>query len=93
MINNWTFFGKPAKNYLRTYESTGKIATGQEDDYITGCLIGYQYFKENSKLTAIDLNKQQALDGDPKAMQSINFARNLERAGNTTTFFIIEKVK
>ena len=35
----------------------------------------------------------QALDADLKAIQQINFARNLDGAGNTTMFFIIEEVK
>ena len=34
-------------------------------------------------MIAIDLSKQQALDADPKAIQQINFTRNLDRDGNT----------
>ena len=44
-------------------------------------------------MIAIDLSKQQALDVDPKAIQQINFTENLDRAGNTIMFFIIEEVK
>ena len=44
-------------------------------------------------MIAIDLSKQQALDADPKAIQQINFTANLDRAGNTTMFFIIEEAK
>ena len=29
----------------------------------------YSYFKENYKIIAIDLSKQQALDSDPRAIQ------------------------
>ena len=61
---------------------------GQGDDYTTGCLLDYPYFKENYTLIAIDPSKQQALDADPKAIKSINFIGNLERTGNTTMFFI-----
>ena len=53
----------------------------------------YSYFKENYKLIAIYLSKQQALDVDPRAIQKINFTANLDRDGNTTMFFIIEKPK
>ena len=42
-------------------------------------------------MIALDLNKQQALDADPKAIQEINLTENLDRAGNTTVFFIIEE--
>ena len=76
-----------------TYENVRKIATGKGDDYTTGCLLDYSYFKEDYKLIGIDLSKQQALDTDPRAIQKINFAANLDRADNTTMFFIIEQAK
>ena len=44
-------------------------------------------------MIVIDLSKQQALDADPRAIQQINFTVNLDRVGNTTTFFIIEEAK
>ena len=44
-------------------------------------------------MLAIDLSKQQALDADPRAIQQINFMANLDRDGNTTTFFVIEEAK
>ena len=44
-------------------------------------------------MIAIDLNKQQVLHANLKAIQQINFTRNLDRAGNTTMFFIIEEAK
>ena len=40
-----------------------------------------------------DLSKQQELDADPRKIQQINFTANLDRAGNTTIFFIIEQEK
>ena len=56
-------------------------------------MLDYPYFKENYKIIAIDLSKQQALDVDPRAIQQINFTANLDRAGNKTIFFIIEEAK
>ena len=44
-------------------------------------------------MIAIDLSKQQALDADPKAIQQINFTANLDRAGNTRFYFILEEAK
>ena len=41
-----------------------EIGTGQGDDYATGYLLNYLYFTEHYKLTAMDLNKQQAPDAD-----------------------------
>ena len=57
------------------------ISTGQGDDYTTGCLSDYIYFKSHYKMIAVDLSKQQAVDADPKAIQQINFTANLDRAG------------
>ena len=56
-------------------------------------MLDYPYFKENYKMIAIDLSKQQALDADPRAIQQINFTANLDRAGNTRIFFILEEAK
>ena len=77
----------------KTYENIRKFPIGQGDDYTTGCLLDYSYFKENYKLIAIDLSKQQELDVDPRAIQQISFTANLDRGGNTTMFFIIEEAK
>ena len=70
-----------------------KIATHQGEYYATGCLLDYPYFKKYYKLIAIDLNKQQKLDTDTKAIQQINFTENLDRAERETKFFIIEETK
>ena len=56
-------------------------------------MLDYYYFKENYKMIAIDLRKQQVLDADPRAIQQINFTANLNRPGNTTMLFIIEEAK
>ena len=93
MIDGRNFFDQPINSMNKTYENIRKIATGQGDDYTTGCLLDYTYFKKYYKMIAVDLSKQQALDADPKAIQQINFTANLDRAGNTTMFFIIEEAK
>ena len=93
MVDGKNFFDQPINSDLKTYENIRKIATGQGDDYTTGCLLDYTYFKKYYKMIAIDLSKQQALDADPKAIQQINFTANLDRAGNTRIYFILEEAK
>ena len=93
MVDGKNVFDQPINSKLKTYESIRKIATGKVDNYTTGCLLNYSCFKENYKMIAIDLRKQQALDADPRAIQQINFAANLDRAGNATMFSIIEEAK
>ena len=83
VINGENFFNQPIKNNKVTYENIKKIATGQGDDYTTGCLLDNSYFRNTYKMIAVDLSKQQALDSDPRAIQQINFTANLNRAGNT----------
>ena len=93
MVDGKNFFDQSINNDFKTYENIRKIATGKGDDYTTGCLLNYPYFKENFKIIAIDLSKQQSLDADLRAIEQINFTTNLNRAGNTTMLFIIEEAK
>ena len=44
-------------------------------------------------MLAVDFSKQQALDADPRAIQQINFTENLDSAGNTRIYFILEEAK
>ena len=93
MINGVNFFDQPIKNNKVTYENITKIAAGQGDDHIIGCLLDYSYFADTYKMIAVDLSKQKALDADPRAIQQINFTANLDRAGNTRVYFILAEAK
>ena len=93
MIDGKNFFDQAINNMIKTCKNIRKITIGQGDDYTTGCLLDYTYFKKYYKMIAIDLSKQQALDADPKAIQQINFTANLDRAGNTRIYFILEEAK
>ena len=59
MIDGQNIFDQPVKNNKITYENIRKIATGQKDDYATGCILDYAYFRDNYKMIAVDLGKQQ----------------------------------
>ena len=89
-IDGKKVFDQPVTNDFETYENIRKIFTGQADDYTTGFLLYCPYFKENYKIIAIDLSKQQALDVEPKIIQQINFTANLDREGNTKIFLNIK---
>ena len=92
MIDGKNFFDKPIKNNKETYENIRKVATGQGDDYTTGCLLDYSYFIDSYKTIAVDLRKQ-ILDANPRANQQINFIANLDRADNIRIYFILEEAK
>ena len=58
MIDGKNSFHQPIKNNKITYENIRKIATGQGNDYTTGCLLDYSSFKENDKMITIDISKK-----------------------------------
>ena len=73
-MTEWkNFFDQPIRNNLVTYDNIRKIAIGQGNDYTTGCLLDYSYFKHYYKMIAIDLSKQLALDVDPKSNTTNQF--------------------
>ena len=84
-------FDQAVKHKLMTCDNIRKIATVQGDDYTTGCLLDYNYFKNCYKMTVVDLSKQQRLNVNPSVMQQIIFRGNV--AHETTIFVIIEEAK
>ena len=86
LIDRKSFFDLPVKNEEEAYEKI--VDMSNNNDYTTGNLIHFAYFKKNYKLTAIDLSKQTKLK-DP---QQINFIGKLKNHDHgATMFFIIEK--
>ena len=68
---------------IKQYDEIRKVSTGYGDDYTTGCLLDYAYFKDHYRLIAVDLTKQKALDADPRAMQQIVFQEVVGGDANT----------
>lgn len=58
-----------------------------------GNYLDYTYFKKYYDIIEIDLNKQQALNANPKAIRQVNFTGNLDRDGSTTIFSILKRKK
>ena len=73
MIDGRNFYDQPINDVLKQYDEVRKVSTGYGDDYATGCLLDYAYFKDNYRLIAVDLSKQKALDADLRAIQQIVF--------------------
>ena len=93
MINGENVFDQPVKDNKVTYENFRKVYKSKGDNYTTGCLLDYPYFRDNNKMIAVDLSKKQALDADSRAIQQINFIENLDRTSNTRIYFILEEAK
>ena len=67
LIDGRNFYDQPINDIIKQYDEVRKVSTGYGDDYTTGCLLDYAYFKDNYRLIAVDLSKQKALDADPRA--------------------------
>ena len=72
-IDGRNFYDQPINDSIKQYDEVRKISTGQGDDYTTGCLLDYSYFRTNYRLIAADLSKRKALDADSRAIQQIIF--------------------
>ena len=66
LIGGRNFYDQPINHLIKQCDEIRKLLKGQGDDYTTGSLLYYAYFKDNYRLTAIDLSKQKALDADPR---------------------------
>ena len=86
LIDGKLFFEIPVKNKEEAYEAI--IEMSKNNDYTTGNLLDYEYFKDHYKLIAIDLSKQIELE-NADLKQQINFIGKLEE--DATMFFIIKK--
>ena len=91
IIDGRNFYDQPINDLVKQYNEIRKIATEQGDDYTTGCLLDYQYFKDHYNLIAIDLSKQKELDADSRAIQQIEFYGMLK--SNSQLCTVLEKSK
>ena len=87
IIDKLSFFDLLLKTEEEAYEKIIDICRNNE--YTTGNLLDYDYFKKHYKLIAIDLSKQQILQENEDLIQQINFIGRLTEAANV--FIIIEK--
>ena len=87
IIDKLAFFDLPIKTEEEAYEKI--IDISRNNEYTTGNLLDYDYFKKHYKLIAIDLSKQQVLQENEDLIQQINFIGRLTEAANV--FIIIEK--
>ena len=56
LIDGKSFFKIPVKNKEEAYKAIAEMS--KNNDYTTGNLLDYEYFKDHYKLIAIDLSKQ-----------------------------------
>ena len=96
LIDGRNFYDQPINDIIKQYDEVRKVSTGYGDDYTTGCLLDYAYFKDNYRLIAVDLSKQKALDADSRAIQQIIFTGKIKApVANTRViiYYILEQSK
>ena len=95
LIDRRHFYDQPINDLIKQYDKVRKVSTEYGDDYTTGCLLDYAYFKNHQILLAVDLSKQKALDADPRATQQIVFQGVVGGANNTKIrlYTILEQSK
>ena len=72
------FYDQNISDNFKKYGELRKVMTGRGEDYTTGSLLDYDYWKSNCKLICCDLCKQKVLDSNPKANQQIEFIYKLD---------------
>ena len=95
-INGRNFYDQLINDSIKQYDEVRKIFKGQGDDYTTGCLLDYSYFKNNYRLITADLSKQKVLDADSRAIQQIIFTGTIKATVPNTRviiFYVLEKSK
>ena len=93
-IDGRNFYDQSINDLIKQYDEVRKISTGQGDDYTTGCLLNFAYFKKGYRLIAADLSKQKALDADLRAIQQTIFTGKIKSTlANTRTivYYILER--
>ena len=80
IIDKIAFFDLPIKTEEEAYEKI--IDISRNNEYTTGNLLDYDYFKKHYILIAIDSSKQQVLQENDDLIQQINFFGKLEEAAN-----------
>ena len=91
IVDGRNFYDNPIESDIEKYRELKKVMIGKGEDYATGSLLDYDYFKKNYRLVAFDLSKQKELDGDPRAIQQIEFKYML--GVNSTIYWVLKKSK
>ena len=91
LINGLNFYDQPISDERRKYDELRKVCTGNGDDYTTGSLFDYKFFKNHCNIVACSFSRQKELDADPRAIQQIEFNCMLDT--NSQVLTVLEKSK
>ena len=60
IIDGRNFYNNPIESDIEKYRELKKVMIGKGEDYTTGSLLDYNYFKKHYKLVAVDLSKKKS---------------------------------
>ena len=94
IINGKNVYDQAIDTDIKQYKEIRKLTTGQGEDYTTECLLDYEFIKNCYRLIAVNLSRQKTIDADPKAIQEIEFVRQLKNedgvnAVRTQSMFVL----
>ena len=69
IIDGRNFYDNPIESDIEKYRELKKVIIRKGEDYTTGSLLDFDYFKKHYKLVAVNLSKQKELDANPRAIQ------------------------
>ena len=87
IINGKNFYDESIDSDIKRCQEIRKLITGHSEDYTNGCLLDYDYIKNDCRLIAVDLSRQKALNADLNVIQQTEFVgqlRKLDDDNNTT---------
>ena len=91
IIDGRNFYNNEIESDIEKYRELKKVMIGKGEDYTTGSLLDYNYFKKHYKLVAVDLSKQKELVVDPRAIKQIEFKYML--GTDSTIYWVLKKSK
>ena len=92
LLFEWrNFYDNEVESDIEKYRELKKVMTGKGEDYTTGSLLDYNYFKKHYKLVAVNSSKQKELDADLRAIQQVEFKYMI--GTNSTIYWVLEKSK
>ena len=91
LIDGRNIYDQLVPSKIKKYEELLKLTTGKGEDYTTGCLLDYNYYKNHYSIIASDLSKQKELDADPRIIQQLECVFILNT--NSQILTVLEKSK
>ena len=93
LFDGRNFYDQPISDKIRKYDELRKVTTGEGEDYTTGCLLDYKYFKDHHLIITWHLSLQKELDPNTRSIQQIEANFMLTDNNNSQILTVLDKSK